>query len=201
MGHSWYGPRCTAEDLSLSINGWLIVLDLNSLLKLKLKTSSLLLQCLIPKGNDRLCFKHNSNNSQLWQNTLLNFTNLLLWRVRSYTLLSWRGSGFYTVPAKLSHFAVEGVKVVFPGHHDPITPWTCKKSTISPELGLHGTSWGRSLEACTVQYGSHTWLLSISTVAHRNEVVLEGKIHAADWDLGQKEMDLRERNKHTLPFP
>lgn len=38
-----------------------------------------------------------------------------------------RDSGVYGVPAQLSHFAVEGVKVVFPGHHDAIAPWTCKK--------------------------------------------------------------------------
>lgn len=46
--------------------------------------------------------------------------------------------GSCVLPAKLCHFAVEGIEVVLPGHHDPVTAWTCKKCSISLELRLRG---------------------------------------------------------------
>lgn len=88
-----------------------------------------------------------SVTSACWQTHRLSSLSTLTGSM-PHALLSRKGS--WLVPAKLSHFAVEGVKVVLPGHHDPITPWTCKKISTCPELGVCGAPRGTSAQSCAI---------------------------------------------------
>lgn len=99
-------------------------------------------QCLISKGRYSYAPDAKRLTSSSWQNVP---TSSVCSNCLSLCWLG-RGPGCAAVPAELGHLAVEALKVVLPGHHDAVTPWTCKREASLSLLSR--TPLRRRLEPC-----------------------------------------------------